>query len=109
MPSSLFNWICLRARVARALGLCALGLLLCFVFLPRGSHASGQDGAVADVPSAKSEHRAEFVPGEILVRFRGDTMTGKQSAPVALTLSTERGTLPVSVERFAASDAVEGL
>jgi uncharacterized repeat protein (TIGR01451 family) len=107
MTSSLFYRRILRARSVRALTLCALALALCFVFLPRGSHAGGQDAPVVNVQSAS--RKARFVPGEILVRFRDETVGGKQSAPTAMTLSTEQGVLSVSVERFEASDVVEGL
>jgi uncharacterized repeat protein (TIGR01451 family) len=109
MTSSLFYRRILRARSARALTLCALALALCFVFLPRGSQAGGQDAPVANAPSAAAARKARFVPGEILVRFRDETVGGKQSAPAAMTLSTEQGVLSVSVERFEASDVVEGL
>ncbi len=105
MPSSLLLQRFLRGRVARTLTLCALALLLSFVFLPRGSHAGGQDAAGAH--NAKQGVRAEFVPGEVLVRFRSET-AAKQAA--SLTLSTESGTaLPLRIERLAATDVVAGL
>ncbi|HEX8181559.1 MAG TPA: S8 family serine peptidase, partial [Pyrinomonadaceae bacterium] len=111
MTSSLFQRKFLRPRVARAVAFSTLALLACFVLLARGSHAGAQsDTTDTGAQGAKTAPRADFVPGEILVRFRGDDAGhGKFAAPQVMTLSTERGELPVQVERFAASDAVEGL
>ena|GEM_PF-351560 len=108
MPSSLFSRRFLRRDGARTVALCALALLLCGVFLPRGSRAGGQDAAAQpDAQAAKHGLRAEFVPGEILVRFRADT--AKQPAPEALTLRTDAGALGVRLERLAPAESVAGL
>ena len=79
------------------LGLTALALSAIIMFPPKS-------GAV---PAAKQK-RPEFVPGEILVRYRTDAIA-KQQQRAASALKLEGRSVPLRVERFAGSDLVAGL
>ncbi len=94
--------LALRRRVA---------LFLCLVLLSAlFPHARVARAAAANRPATAQEpptpdKSLPFVPGEVLVRFRGEATTGK-----ALALSARDGSeIPVEVERFAGSELVEGL
>lgn len=86
-----------------------IGCLLCATLLP---YAVRPTRAVTDAPAVPAKRpAAEFVPGEIMVRFRPEALSGnKMAAQFALTLRTEREpALPVMVEHFEASELVSGL
>lgn len=51
----------------------------------------------------------EFVPGELLVRFRPSSATAKSRATTQLSMSSGGRSLRVEVNRFGGSDLVEGL
>jgi subtilisin family serine protease len=69
------------------------------------------------LPSARAQNqpsitpkKAEFVPGELLVRFRPGTASARNKARASLSVSTSTGrTLNVQVVHFGGSDLVEGL
>ncbi|HEY0101807.1 MAG TPA: S8 family serine peptidase, partial [Pyrinomonadaceae bacterium] len=91
----------------------ALALLLCSVLLPRmtGAEWSEDSQAVEAGKEAKAQTlRAEFVPGEVLVRFRQDSTGGKSTTPGMLMLQrAEARAIELRVEPFAVSESVEGL
>ncbi len=107
MPrSSNFCKTSLRVRSIARLAL-ALALLASLVALPTLSTAqlqpSGQTGFT------EKRARAEFVPGEILVRYRDDAQAQREETEPALQLKTPRGSFPMRVERFDGSELVRGL
>jgi uncharacterized repeat protein (TIGR01451 family) len=68
------------------------------------THAQNQQ---SDLPAAP--RKAEFVPGELLVRFRPGQTVAKTRGRIQLSmLSSGRG-LPVEINSFGGSDLVEGL
>src|SRR5947209_5873983 len=108
MKASLLSRKIARAQLARLLALCALTLLVAVIIWPRNSEAGAQDANETGHTKPQAA-RADSVPGEILVRFRAGTAATKQPATSVLTLRTEGIDVPVRVERFEASEAVEGL
>ncbi|CAN5378403.1 hypothetical protein BH18ACI2_BH18ACI2_26060 [soil metagenome] len=84
--------------------------------LPFGSsQAQSQDAGetAAHEPlraTTKGPRHAEFVPGEVLVRFRSDAAAkGVEAAGVAALRSFDGQEIDARVERFGGSDLVEGL
>jgi len=68
------------------------------------------------LPNARAQNqaitpkKAEFVPGELLVRFRPGTASARNKARTSLSVSTSTGrTLNVQVNHFGGSDLVDGL
>ena len=69
------------------------------------------------LPSARAQNqpsitpkKAEFVPGELLVRFRPGTASARTKARTSLSLSTSTGrTISIQVNHFGGSDLVDGL
>src|SRR5947199_10817524 len=108
MKASLFGRKTVRARVARLLALCALTILFAVIIWPHRAQAGAQDATETGHKKTQAA-RADSVPGEILVRFRSGTGAAKQAGASVLTLRTEGVDLPVRVERFEASETVEGL
>jgi alpha-tubulin suppressor-like RCC1 family protein/Tol biopolymer transport system component/subtilisin family serine protease len=100
-----------RVFGVRRFALVALCLLACSVLLPRITGAVWTENSqAAKGKEAKGKtSRAEFVPGEVLVRFRQDTPGGKGAARANMTLRTETRTIEVLVEQFSVSESVEGL
>lgn len=76
-----------------------------FIVLPPSSRAR-----LAQSPeeSAPKRRRAEYVPGDILVRYRTDAIAKRQQR-AATALEVEGRAIPLQVERFEGSDLVEGL
>jgi uncharacterized repeat protein (TIGR01451 family) len=98
-------------RVLRRFAFVALSLLACAVLLPRITGAVWTENSQAG-PGAEAKAkslRAEFVPGEVLVRFRQDTHGGKSATQTNLTLSAGTRSIDVRVEPFAVAESVEGL
>ena len=69
------------------------------------------------LPSARAQNqpsitpqKAEFVPGELLVRFRPGTASARNKARTSLSVSTPTGRiLNIQVNHFGGSDLVDGL
>src|SRR5215213_2399226 len=95
-------------RRRSALFLCLLLVSALLPLAPR-SHAAGArrpEPVQAPQPAPKS---AQFVPGELLVRFRDDSPAAGK-ARVQLALRAHDGSeIPVEVEHFAGSELLEGL
>ncbi|HKQ54143.1 MAG TPA: S8 family serine peptidase, partial [Pyrinomonadaceae bacterium] len=98
--------ISLRGRSVARLVL-ALLLLSSLVALPTLSTAQLQPSGSTGL--GEKRMRAEFVPGEILVRYRDVAEAERDETEPALQLKTPRGSLPMRVERFEGSDLVKGL
>lgn len=83
-----------------------LSLMMLTATVPHASRAKQQSSPLSNV---KTNHqKTEFVPGEVLVRFRTGA-AAKSLSQMATTLKVEGRELPVAVERLEASDLVEGL
>ena len=80
-------------------------VLVPVVNLPRAAHAQNQQSALPAVPGKQ----AEFVPGELLVRFRpGETVANTKGTTQLSMLSGGRS-LRVEINSFGGSDLLEGL
>jgi uncharacterized repeat protein (TIGR01451 family) len=98
-----------RSRVPVRRALSCVAILICLLlttvwpFISRAAwQASGQP------PLKLKSERAEFVPGEILVRFRSEPdARAAEQASAALNLRARE--IPLTVERFDGSELVEGL
>ncbi len=69
------------------------------------AHAQNQQTAL---PPAHAK-QAEFVPGELLVRFRPGQTVAKTKAAMQLSMVSGGRSFPVQVNSFGGSDLVEGL
>ena len=97
-----------RSSIARYLSVSTVvtvALLLGFVTL-----AYLLPGARAQNQTPITPKKAEFVPGELLVRFRPGTASARLKTRTALSVSTQTGrTLRVEVNHFGGSELVAGL
>jgi uncharacterized repeat protein (TIGR01451 family) len=93
-------------RKARAL----LAFLLICLSLTSASPFMSQAASQSSVSSATigEKERADFVPGEILVRFRSRRIAGANEQS-ARTLYNKGRIISINVERFEGSELVEGL
>ncbi|HJU53379.1 MAG TPA: hypothetical protein VJ715_02365, partial [Pyrinomonadaceae bacterium] len=82
-------------------------LLLLLSALPHISRAQLQAGRAPDY--GQKQPRAEFVPGEVIVRFKTEAAADLSESEPAPDLRTPRGRVPMRVERFAGSEIVKGL
>lgn len=82
--------------------------LLVFAYVPR-AHLQGTDSPTSNQAASA---KPEFVPGQVLVRFRGDSemkaLTAGKKAPLTLQVDDGRS-IVAAVERFGGSEIVEGL
>ncbi|HEX8650835.1 MAG TPA: FG-GAP-like repeat-containing protein [Pyrinomonadaceae bacterium] len=95
-----------RARSVRGLSLLLSLLLLC-ALAPFASRAQLHPSNPADANGKRTP--VEFVPGEILVRYRSETAARMGEAQTSATLFKGGKEIPMSVERFDGSDLVRGL
>src|SRR6266496_5314661 len=102
-PRSLHNRT--RFRVALTFTLFFISLTFAVIaFAPR----SGAKRVIMQEQKAVGKRtRPPYVPGEVLVRYRSEKVAKAQST--ATVLRPEGRELPIQVERFRASDLVEGL
>ncbi|HYG81501.1 MAG TPA: hypothetical protein VD861_13985, partial [Pyrinomonadaceae bacterium] len=85
-----------------------LGLVLLAGALPLVSRAQLQTAAAPD--PGRKHPGAEFVPGEILVRYRTDEVARSSESEPAPSLPVGRARkIPYAVERFEGSELVRGL
>jgi uncharacterized repeat protein (TIGR01451 family) len=90
-------------------------LFLCFVLVATLLPAVPRTRAAGNVPSTlvrapQAAPKAPlFVPGEILVRFRGDSPAAGKARVLLALRAQDGGEIPVEVERFAGSELLEGL
>ncbi|HET6855112.1 MAG TPA: S8 family serine peptidase [Pyrinomonadaceae bacterium] len=93
-------------RILLTFSVC-LGLLVVgSVTFPVSSGAKPQP-AQQSRPQTKRK-RADFVPGEVLVRYRSESHAKSKSASMRIA-ALDGTVLPVALERFGGSDLVEGL
>ncbi|HEY0006746.1 MAG TPA: S8 family serine peptidase [Pyrinomonadaceae bacterium] len=98
-----------RASAAKSYGLALLFIFTLFLAfaLPHGSRAMLPP---AETPEIKQKPRTpEFVPGEIIVRFRDETTAKSLQARTAAVLSAEGRQIPMTVERFDGAELLKGL
>ncbi|HEV7902646.1 MAG TPA: S8 family serine peptidase, partial [Pyrinomonadaceae bacterium] len=97
----------------RRFALVALALLLCSVLLPRMTGAVWSENSQAGEASKEAKGktpRAEFVPGEVLVRFREGAASGKGAAQTRLTLQRAGArSIELRVEPRVVAESIEGL
>jgi subtilisin family serine protease len=99
-------------RLARALKAhCFALLLLLLVFfaiaLPHVSRATHQPSGAQSAPA--TEAKREFVPGQVLVRFRENSAVDKGQARVASVLGEDGQQIAVALERVGRTEEVDGL
>jgi len=75
--------------------------------LPGRGVARAQTGAPAAAPAGRA--KLEFVPGEVLVRFREDAAVADASKTAVRLSRKDGGVIYSDVERFGGSELVEGL
>jgi subtilisin family serine protease len=92
--------------IAAAVMFAAVALLSYYSYYVRA-----QDEAAAAWGNGSQNRKAEFVPGELMVRFRPSSGLAriKDGSSASLSLSAEGRDVPVQIERFGGSDLVEGL
>lgn len=87
---------------------CALVLLLgfaTFTYLLPGTHAQNQP-----VNTSRNNKNSDFVPGELLVRFRAGTTHARNKSRASLRIAGDAGrSVPVEVNHFGGSELVDGL
>ncbi|MDT4953778.1 MAG: hypothetical protein QOJ02_1916 [Acidobacteriota bacterium] len=100
-----------RRNGVRPLKLRAVFAILCLLSLsaalPLISHATRQSETQSRA-KAKTQGR-NFVPGEILVRFRAGSAASKQDKALIASVRVEGREIALRVERFGGSDIVDGL
>ena len=104
MPRFLTALTKTRLRVVVVISICFAVLTLASVVFPTRSRArvNPQD------TTAGKRTRARFVPGEVLVRYKTESQA--RSRQGAGRVTTREGLdIPVQVERFAASNLIDGL
>jgi subtilisin family serine protease len=82
-------------------------VLVAIVVSPPSSRARLQVQPTA-AGATQKPRRPEYVPGQVLVRYRSDAIAKSQQR-VATALKVEGRTIPIQVERFEGSDIVPGL
>jgi subtilisin family serine protease len=104
----------LRRSQLAALG---LGLLALLAYTLLHSNVSANGNSIVNYsqksqatfhPATKAHAAPEFVPGEMLVRYRSEAVARREEA-AATPLRVIDGQIPLSVERFNGSDIIEGL
>lgn len=84
----------------------ALCLALAIVVLPPGSRATFPVGQSKTATGKRT--RPQFVPGQVLVRYKNETAANRQAAKNSLKTAQGRA-LGLQIERFGGSDLVGGL
>lgn len=92
-----------RARVVFAI-LLFLGLTFLFTGLPSSSRATPEPG---QTDGKRKAIRPEFVPGEVLVRYRSESVAKRQQSQAVLNADGRQ--LAIQIERFQGADIVPGL
>jgi uncharacterized repeat protein (TIGR01451 family) len=98
--------------VATVALLLALVLISIVAYLPHNTHAQNAPATATNQANNKQarDKKAEFVPGELLVRFRPDTAPARNKTRTSLSIASSTGrNLRVEVNHFGGSELVEGL
>ena len=73
-----------------------------------GAHAQSQESALT--PTLAQDKKADFVPGELLVKFRPGTAVARTKSRTSVNAATTSGrTVRVEINHFGGSDIVPGL
>src|ERR1700730_12564850 len=95
-----------HTSIAAALIVAAVALLFYFSYYVRA-----QDQTAATWRNVSQNRKAEFVPGELMVRFRPGSVLAriKAGTHANLSLLAEGRDVPAQIERFGGSDLIDGL
>jgi subtilisin family serine protease len=96
-----------RAVKAHCFALLLLVMLFLAFALPHVSRAKLQPSVAQGLSQAKVER--EFVPGEVIVRFREASATGKGETRVASVRSMDGEQIPLSLESLDRTEEMDGL
>src|SRR5258705_13572952 len=106
MPTSFFAACQSRVRILVTISICLALVSLGSIVFPAHSGAK-----VEPTPQSKAQgkrKRPAFVPGEVLVRYRSESIAKNRTGLAQMT-TREGFSLPIQVERFDGSQLVEGL
>ena len=99
-----------RSSLTRRLKVCtvsAIVLLLCFGVLP---YLLPSSRAQNEATNPRRKKTIDFVPGELLVRFRAGSELVRSKSKVSVHVSADAGrSVPVELDHFGGSELVEGL
>ncbi|HEX8181834.1 MAG TPA: S8 family serine peptidase [Pyrinomonadaceae bacterium] len=104
-----------RARVARRLTLWLSLLVIAAASLPfitHGQQTSNADEAKqpsAAHPAWQTRHKADFLPGSVIVRFRTDAAAVTAERGIAALKLEDGGETGARVEKFVGSELIKGL
>ena len=104
MPRYLTALTKTRLRVVVVISICFGLLTLASVIFPSRSRARVNP----QEPAPGKRQRARFVPGEVLVRYKTESVAKSRQGASRVTTREGLG-IPIQVERFTASDLIEGL
>ncbi len=96
-----------RVRLALSIALFSGLALWAIIGLPPASRATRQRSSAPPSLGLKRK-RPEFVPGDVLVRYKSEAAAKRQQSAVA-TVNAEGRAIPMQVERFLGSNVVDGL
>ncbi|HEX8072836.1 MAG TPA: S8 family serine peptidase [Pyrinomonadaceae bacterium] len=96
-------------RSLRRTGLLLLGCLLSAALGPFALRSARAVDGTPAAPAASPKAAAEFVPGELLVRFRADAGPAKYAQRANVALRTDAGEIQATVERVTNTEMVDGL
>jgi subtilisin family serine protease len=106
MSMSHFSRNRFRISLTTALIIC-LGLIIASL-LTFPSHSGAKVVPVQETKTAKKPRRQQFVPGEVLVRFRSESMAAHRTGSQRITAKDGR-LLSMKVDNFDGSELVPGL
>ncbi len=85
-----------------------LGLLLIAGLTLAPASRATRKSSSAPARGNQKRKRPEFVPGDVLVRYKSEAVAKRRQSAVATVNSAGRA-IPMQVERFGGSDVIEGL
>jgi len=97
-----------RTRILLRIGLSISFVLLIAIALTFPSHSGAKLQPLQQATIAKKAQRARFVPGEVIVRYRSESMATHKAGALSLTAQDGR-LLRMQVENFDGSQLVPGL
>ena len=95
-----------RRRIVLSVSILAGLIFFAVITFPPGSRA--RRALPQESTAGRKRTRPAFVPGEVLVRYRSESLAQKGSRTAAVQ-TTEGTVLPIQIERFEGSNIVEGL
>jgi subtilisin family serine protease len=106
MPISFFAASQSRVRILVTTSICLALVFLGSMVFP--VHSGAKVGPTQQSKPQGKRQRPAFVPGEVLVRYRSESLA-KSRTGAAQVITREGFALPIQVERFDGSELVEGL